>query len=103
MWSLRDQPTRLLKRRWRQLSREGLALIQETMERAMAQETTETAYHELAHLAEQCLGVFGKLQPGDIVTREMATECSQMLTQLQELLTRHKGEQTEEDPQDTTV
>jgi hypothetical protein len=103
MPSLRDQTTRTLKRRLWQLSREGQALIQETMERAMAQEATETAYHELAHLAEKCLVLFGNLQPGEVVTEDMATACNQMLTQLQDLLTRHKEVTTEEDTKDTTV
>ena len=103
MPSLRDQPTRTLKRRLWQLSREGQALIQETMERAMAQETTEDAYHELAHLAEKCLLLFDNLQPGDVVTPEWASECNHLLTQLRELLARHKEVNTEEDTKDGIV
>jgi hypothetical protein len=102
MSSLCDQPTRTLKRRLWQLSREGQALIQETMERAMAQEATENAYHELACLAEKCLVLFAHLQPGDVVTPDLVTECDHLLTQVREVLTRHKGEHTKEDTKETS-
>ena len=103
MSSLRNQPTRLLKRRWLHLSREGLALIQEMMERAMAQEAAEEAYDDLALLAERCLEVLGTLKAGDTVTEDMAAECHHLLTQVRDLLSLQKSKQIEGDPHNTTV
>jgi hypothetical protein len=70
--------------------------MQETMERAIAQEETENSYHELAHLAETCLTLFGNIQPGDVVTTDVANECKHLMTRLEELLTRHKEVHAEE-------